>query len=157
MERYRTIPRRIAAWTIDLLPFLPAFTVGGIYYGHSHGTVIGIAWTVTLSSLGAAYSIYFHARYGATPGKSLLKLRVVAVVNEEKIGFRHAFLRESPWILMGAPGVFEDHFATPDVADVILIGTSCWLFADNVVAIYHPKRRALHDIIGRTVVIVEER
>lgn len=153
MERYRTIPRRIAAWFLDLLPFLPAFIVGGIYYGHAHGTALGVAWTLALSVSGIAYSIYFHARYSATPGKAVMKLRVVTVSKEENIRLRHAILRESPWLLMGALGAFEDHFATPDVADAISIGTSCWVFVDNVVAIYHPKRRALHDIIAGTVVV----
>ena len=159
MERYRTILRRIAAWLVDMLPFLPALVVGGIYYRHSHGTALGVAWTLALSVLGVAYSVYFHGRYGATPGKSVLKLRVVSASKEEKIGFPVAFLRESPWVVMAGLSVFEDHWGPahmPSLVSVVSTLTGVWMLADWLVALVHPKRRALHDLIGGTVVIKEE-
>jgi uncharacterized RDD family membrane protein YckC len=156
MERYHTILRRIAAWLIDFVPFLPAMIVGGIFYRYSHGTALGVAWTVAMSATGIAYSIYFHGRYGATPGKSVMKLQVVSAEKEEKIGFRCAIIRETPWMIMGVLAVIEDHWSAPSTASVISILTSCWLFADALVAIIHSKRRALHDLVGGTVVVKEE-
>ena len=156
MDRYRTILRRVAAWLFDLLPFLPALVVGGIYYQHSQGTALGIAWTLALSVAGIAYSVYFHGRYGATPGKAMMTLRVVSAEKEEKMGFRRALLRESPWMVMGALAMIEDHWAASSVATIISRLTSCWLTVDVLVAIFHPKRRAIHDIIAGTVVVKEE-
>jgi uncharacterized RDD family membrane protein YckC len=52
--------------------------------------------------------------------------------------------------------VIEDHWSSPSTASAISIFTSCWLLADDLVAIVHSKRRALHDIIGGTVVVKEE-
>lgn len=158
MERYRTIIRRIAAWFIDLLPFMPVLVVGGIFYRHSHGTAIGVAWALTTSALGIAYSVYFHGRYGATPGKSLLKLRLVTASKEEKISFPIAFVRESPWVVMAGSSVFEHHWGPshmPSLVSVVSTLTGVWMLADWLVALFHPKRRALHDLIGGTVVIKE--
>lgn len=159
MERYHTILRRIAAWLIDFVPFIPVLIVGAIYYRYAQGTVLGVAWTLAMSFCCIAYSIYFHGRYGATPGKAMMKCRVVSVQKEEKIGFRVATLRETPWMVMGALGAFEDHWAKiemPTAASAIAILTTCWLFADDFVALIHSKRRAIHDILSGTVVVKEE-
>jgi uncharacterized RDD family membrane protein YckC len=159
MNRYRTIPRRIAAWLIDLLPLAPTLAVGLTFYRHSYGTPIGLTWTLALSLVVCAYSIYFHGRYGATPGKSLMKCRLVSAAKEEKIGFRTAALRESPWIALGILGAFEDHWAKaqmPDVAANLGYISMAWYLADLATAAFHPKRRGLHDLIAGTVVVREE-
>ncbi|OIR01857.1 RDD family protein [mine drainage metagenome] len=155
MERYHTILRRIAAWLIDFVPFLPVLVVGGIFYRYSYGTALGIAWSVAMSVSSIAYRVYFHGRYGATPGKSVMRVRVVSVEKEEKIGFRCAIMRDSPWVVMGLLSVIEDHWCAPNSASVISILTSCWLLLDNLVMLIHPKRRAIHDLIGSTVVVME--
>jgi uncharacterized RDD family membrane protein YckC len=159
MERYHTILRRLAAWLIDLLFFLPAIVIGGIYYRYSYGTPIGYTWAFFMLTASVAYSIYFHGRYGATPGKSWMKCRVVSHQKEEKIGFRAAVVRESPWIVMGIASAVEHHWARdhlPALATVLSVLSTSWSVADDVVALCHPKKRALHDLIAGTVVVREE-
>jgi len=159
MERYRTVWRRISAALIDTVFFAPALYVGVTYYRHSFGTAIGYAWAIGMFIAASGFSVYFHGRYGATPGKSLMRCRVVTSAEEEKISFRVAFIRESPWIALGIIGAFEDNWAKvrmPQVAVAIGYATSVWFLSDMLVAVFHPKRRALHDLIAGTVVVRKE-
>jgi uncharacterized RDD family membrane protein YckC len=159
VTRYHTLRRRIAAGLVDTLLFSPTIVVGAIYHQHAVGTLFGYAWSTAMFVSWSAFSIYFHARYGATPGKSLMRCRVVTSIREDKISFRVAIARESPWIALGIVGVFEENWARlqmPSVAEIISYATSVWIVADMLVAVFHPKRRALHDLIAGTVTVKEE-
>jgi uncharacterized RDD family membrane protein YckC len=78
-----------------------------------------------------AYTVFFIASSGATPGKFMMGLRVVAV-SGEKIGFGRALLR---WI-----GEFVSGLT---------------LGIGYLMVIWHPERRALHDLIAGTKVVMQ--
>ena len=96
-----------------------------------------VAGAFSLSS----YSIYFIAAFfyfgwfyknkGATPGKLVFKLKVHHVESGRYIGYWHAFGRETL-------GKF--------ISAVVL-------FLGYLMAIFHPEKRALHDLIFKTHVI----
>lgn len=159
MDRYSTIPQRIVASIIDGLLFLPAIVVSAIYSRHAEGTPIGYAWSAWMVVVTVGFSVYFHGLHGATPGKSLMKVRLVRAEGEGKIGFLTAFVRESPMLLVGIANLFQLHWAKaemPAVATVIGFLTGGWMFADVAVVLINRKRRALHDFLAGAVVVREE-
>jgi uncharacterized RDD family membrane protein YckC len=144
---------------LDSLLFAPAIIIGLIYYRHSFGTPIGYVWSAIFTASSSVFSIDFHARYGATPGKSLMRCRVLTSGTEEKITLRVAMARESPWLAVGTIGVLEGNWAKlqmPAVAVAMGYAVSAWILADMAIAVFHPKRRALHDLLAGTVVVKEK-
>jgi len=159
MDRYRTIWRRVGAYLIDLAVSFPAVVIGSKFYRYAHGTNVGIFWSALMLVFGLAYSIYFHGRYGATPGKSLMRCRVVAASGEGKISYGTAARREVPTFVLAVMRGVGDHwasFAVPPLAAVLTGAAMCWTFADLFACVATKKRRALHDFIAGTVVVKEE-
>jgi uncharacterized RDD family membrane protein YckC len=137
--------RRALALLIDffVIAFLSAVMALMAYVGYKVGltayqrTVTGAAMMPLLTMLTAAstflsmgYFVLFHGMEGKTPGKWLLRLRVVGAENE-RIGYRRACLR---WIAMVA-------FAP------VLLGF-LWV-------LWSREKRAWHDYLARTWVIRE--
>jgi uncharacterized RDD family membrane protein YckC len=157
--RYNTIWRRIAAFLVDLVPMSPAVAVGLMYSRYAHGAAVGVWWSVTMLVVGLAYSIYFHGRYGATPGKSIFHCRVVRAGDESKVTYAIAARREIPTMVLGVVGAAETHWASldrPHIAAVLSGVVACGTGADMITCLLNQKRRALHDFIGSTVVVTEE-
>ncbi len=84
-------------------------------------------------ALSFAYTVFFVASSGATPGKLMLGLRIVSV-SGERIGFGRALAR---WL-----GEF---------VSVMTFGVG------YLMVVWHPERRALHDLIAGTKVVVVPR
>jgi uncharacterized RDD family membrane protein YckC len=82
--------------------------------------------------IGLAYTTFFLGRYGATPGKAVLGLRVVTA-NFERVTYLRAFARYWAEILSGL---------------VLYIG--------YIVAAFDEEKRALHDHICGTRVVHDE-
>ena len=77
------------------------------------------------------YFGWFYKNRGATPGKLIFKLKVYHMESGRYIGYWHAFGRETV-------GKF---------ASTII------LFLGYLMAIFHPEKRALHDLIFKTRVV----
>lgn len=155
MERYQTISRRIAASFIDTLFFAPILAVSLLYQKDAVGTSTGLAWSVATFAGPCAFRIYFHSRYGATPGKALMKCRVVTAAGEGKIGLAAALIRELPDALIGLFLIAQTYWLSHPASVLTIAGivAAVWAIADMAVALFHPKHRALHDLIARTVVV----
>lgn len=78
-----------------------------------------------------AYTVFFISSYGATPGKFMMGLRIVAA-SGGRIGFGRAFLR---WL-----GEF---------VSALTLGVG------YLMVLWHPERRALHDLIAGTKVVMQ--
>ena len=77
------------------------------------------------------YFGWFYKNKGATPGKLIFQLKVHHVESGRYIGYWHAFGRETL-------GKFISTM-------VLLLG--------YIMAIFHPEKRALHDLIFKTRVV----
>ncbi|MEE2839625.1 MAG: RDD family protein [Acidobacteriota bacterium] len=77
------------------------------------------------------YFIYYHWKQGAIPGKLIFKLQVHHVESGRYIGYWHAFGRETL-------GKF--------ISTIVL-------FLGFLLAVFHPEKRAFHDLIFKTRVV----
>lgn len=159
--RYRTLHRRLLAMWGDSTIFM----------------VIGWFWLVptelftspllqALGLLGLDIGFYFyralgHAVSGQTVGKRLAKLRVVGV-GGSAITMRQAFTREAV-LLAGYAVSFVamvlyvalKQSTPPPTAVLTVLSVVIFLgfCGDPLFALLNPSRRALHDVLARTVVV----
>ncbi|MBE0598914.1 MAG: RDD family protein [Desulfuromonadales bacterium] len=80
--------------------------------------------------LAIAYFVFFTGYSGQTPGKRVMKLRVVRT-DGTAVGYGRAFLREVPGKLLSG----------------VLLGIG------YLMVIFHPKKQGLHDLLADTYVI----
>lgn len=115
-----------------------------------------------------AYPIFFHGRYGATPGKKLMGLRVTKL-GGSAIGYKEAFMRKSVdlgifCIFMGM--ISLDFISAQGLVTVLGLNLEdvrwsdlaggvydVWFWSNVVFIFFHAKHRAIHDVIAGTVVL----
>jgi uncharacterized RDD family membrane protein YckC len=165
---------RVGAKIIDFLVLSP---IVGLTYWLSSLSRYFYLWSVIPSMLLALfYSVYLVRRYGGTPGKLLLKLRV-QMADYSPVTFKAALIREAPMMLMGAAsslglglaaigmddaaykayGFFERSTVlaasgaewVPIVSWVI----NGWTWVAVIVMLVNKRRRAVHDFLAGTVVV----
>jgi uncharacterized RDD family membrane protein YckC len=125
----------------------------------------------------AAYNVWCHARWGQTVGKRVAGIRVVSM-DGEAIGWRQALLRHAVDIAAGAvmaaagvtallaisPEVYEaagwterarlTREAQPVWAHWARMASYGWVLSELVVLLLNEKKRALHDYLAGTVVVI---
>jgi uncharacterized RDD family membrane protein YckC len=137
----------------------------------------GLVAAVSYIIFVAAYDIWFVAKYGQTPGKMAVDIKIVKA-DGELVSWKEAFLRHSVNIVFAIvtgivlcyaikkiPG--SEYTSLPwanrsrriyEYYPTWLNTTSnIWIWGEAVVLLFNKKRRALHDYIAGTVVIHSKR
>ncbi len=123
------------------------------------------------------FSVYLVARYGGTPGKLLMGLRIV-MVDGSPVTWRAAVLRESITILTSTASniglAIASYKLTDDESAALTFLTlaqtlnalappwhkifehinTVWVWGELLTMLFNKKRRAVHDFIAGTVVII---
>ncbi|MGJ6966169.1 RDD family protein [Streptosporangium sp. G11] len=92
---------------------------------------------VAITVLLAAYFWVQHALWGQTLGKRLCRLKVVSSATGEPPSLRHAGIRALIYPVM---------MSVPYIGILLNLVDMLWIFGDS-------KRRCLHDVIAKTVVV----
>lgn len=165
---------RVGAKIIDLLVMSPII---GLTYWLSSLSRSFYLWSVIPSMLFALfYSVFLVRRYGGTPGKLALKLRI-QMKDHSPVTFVAALIRETPMMLMGAAsslglglaamtmdeatyqayGFFERStvLATsgPDWVPLVSWLINGWTLVGVIVLLLNKRRRAVHDFLAGTAVV----
>jgi uncharacterized RDD family membrane protein YckC len=142
---YKTFWPRVAAAFIDTLLLWPLLIIQTNKVNESLGLV-----SVTILVLQHSYYIIGHAQYGRTLGKRLLGLKVVRTHQQLPLTWKHAFMRESLWIVVSIIYSIPYFQTAPEWTAipgfVIVLG-------DAFTALIHPQNRSIRDFIAKTVVI----
>ena len=171
--QYAGFNKRLIAGLVDTLILIPLYFV--YYVGSSFPKPV----TIVLSVIGiAAYSVYntyFHAKFGQTPGKMVAGIRVLKT-DGHPITVRDALMRSSVDIalavVLSASATIEI-LSTPDGAyqsewsEAVRYAPAwglwaewidlVWIWSEVVVVLFNRKRRAIHDFIAGTIVVVDPR
>jgi uncharacterized RDD family membrane protein YckC len=141
------LPIRAAALLLDLILF--SLSASGIHHfvetvknsvpsligvvsePSAPAVVLGITYLSWLLKTAALFLFFVWSvlRFGGSPAKLLMGLRVVDVASGSRLDYRQAMLRETVGKLLGA---------------LLLVGPA--------IALFRPDRRALHDLVSRSVV-----
>lgn len=114
----------------------------------------------------ALYVIFMHGYYGQTLGKMIMELKVLNCEDEAPIHFKQSLLRESVNLGLNVLWVFIILVLTLSIQlyGTISLGLSsavlvfgilggAWALSEFVTMLFNDKRRAVHDFIGKTVVV----
>lgn len=169
--------RRAGALFADMAIVLPFAVIHPwlLRPGEVH-TAVSIASQIAIALI---YSVYLVYRFGGTPGKLLMGLRVTRV-DGTPVTFRQALLRHAPELVfsviggVGAAitssraGITPSFFprgeelqflrdAQPEWLIPVTIATQVWIWSELIVLLTNRRRRAIHDFIAGTVVIRRHR
>jgi uncharacterized RDD family membrane protein YckC len=128
------------------------------------------------TAIAIVFEIYFVKRFGGSPGKLIMKMRI-AKLDGSRVGYREAWLRYSVFggisiltsiaLSTGALHMSNAEFAAltsknrgkhlkegaPPWYPPLEIAGQVWVWSEFVVLLTNKKRRALHDYMAGTVVI----
>jgi uncharacterized RDD family membrane protein YckC len=114
----------------------------------------------------AIYATLMHGFFGQTIGKMICKVKVLNFSDESEIGLKQAFKRESVTLfisamlvmfgiiipyLIGADGYMSNSAAI--IVVTFIFASLAWWIAEFITMLFNKKRRAVHDLIGKTVVV----
>jgi uncharacterized RDD family membrane protein YckC len=175
--RYAGFWRRLAAYFLDFLAMLP---LGGlIIAGDAQYHFFSAYALLPMTAFQIFYGIYLVRRFGGTPGKLVAGLRVLKV-DGSPIGYREATLRYLPelglWFILSVALLVplfqitdEAYFSlsfvqrqlylvrlAPFWYQPVDVVEQVWIWSEFIVLLTNRKRRALHDFIAGTIVIVQK-
>lgn len=176
--KYAGFWRRFGALLLDFMVFSPIMGLT-MYLNHNY-RLFHLYYFIPGLFISVLYSIYLVRRYGGTPGKLLMGLRITRV-DFSPVGYREAILRHAPEFVLGAISSIAIILAslkmtdkeylslsmtlqfkalqdrTPSWNKVIQTTQTIWIWSEFVVLLTNRKKRALHDFIAGTVVIRKPR
>lgn len=161
--KYQTFwPRFWAIW-IDLLVLLPISWLGNFIWNRASSIPVLLLciWYTFDTLLEIAYSIYFHGKCGQTPGKMVFSIKVMDVSETRPIDYIQAIKRESiplfailVWLPFMLVAIFNGtYLSNTVVANNISFVMLIWYFLEFATMLFNAKRRAIHDLIARSVVV----
>jgi len=170
---YSTFSQRFRAGLID---FGVALLMLTLIYFETISIPVAIGIHIFTGFIGTFYAIYFHANYGATIGKLVMKIRVVNP-DGTKIGYKKALLRSSVDVILSILIIWITIYTLLNInaqaflsaelvdrsdmlvmfypelqekLDYLVVG---WYFSEFVVLTMNKRKRALHDYIAGTIVV----
>jgi uncharacterized RDD family membrane protein YckC len=169
--------RRIAALCLDLL-FLSPLGVLTLWLSSDY-RLFGIIYFIPGLVISVLYNVVLVKLYGGTPGKIAAGLRITKI-DGSPVGYREAILRHLPDLLLGSMisvGILSSDLRISD-HDYIGLGLversrlelslapawlspveilqRVWTWGEFLVLLTNEKRRAIHDFIAGTVVLLRE-
>ena len=172
--RYAGFWARFASMLLDGLILTPI--TGLDWFGSRHFRLFDLYVLVPLLIFQLFWSVWLVRRFGGTPGKLIMGLRI-RKVNGEPVGYREALLRCSVDLVLGmltsiagimAATQMTDHeFGTlgfaaqqdrlaalqPGWSKPVMLAFQIWTWGELIVLLTNRKRRALHDFLAGTVVV----
>ncbi|CAN5445686.1 hypothetical protein BH09VER1_BH09VER1_54430 [soil metagenome] len=172
--RYAGFWPRLGAALLDVVVLAPltAFNI----WGGFHFRLFEIYSYLPEVLFWLCFSVYLVKRFGGTPGKLLMGLRI-RKLNGESVGYREAFLRYVPYLVidllspvgqivavlrMSAAEYYASSYLERNLHLQALTPGWCrwldylmaiWMLAEIIVFFSNRKRRAIHDYIAGTVVV----
>ena len=161
-QRYDTFFKRLFAGIIDEFIFIPLNWVA-IYLFDNQSYMTIVLWGIAQTICWTLYVIIGHGKYGQTLGKRAMAVKVLDLDEKSTIGYKRAFIRESVWFITSIAGsiyylVIYNSTAPFDsgqfsVDDFLSYTTTIWFILEIITMFFNDKRRALHDLMARSVVI----
>ena len=165
---------RFGALLLDFLVFSPIMGLT-MYLSHNF-RLFNLYYFIPGLFISFMYDVYLVRRFGGTPGKLLMGLRITRV-DFTPITYREAILRYAPEFVLGAISSLAIVIASLKMTDseylslamnaqiktltahtprwftIVGIIQNIWIWSEFIVLLTNRKRRALHDFIAGTVVI----
>lgn len=167
--------RRFGAFWADFIVLLPL--IGITYIGGEYSRLNQIYWFIPGLLFGLWYHVYLVVRYGGTPGKLILNLRI-AMVDGSPVTPKAAMLRYMVLLVLAQVMTIglimaslemtdEEYFSlsymarakrmmelAPPWYQFVNVVMQIWTWSEFVTMLFNKKRRAIHDFMAGTVVLI---
>lgn len=172
--RYAGFAPRLASVMLDCFIMLPLGVL--VLWCNSHYRLFSVYYLVPGTLFGLFYSAYLVRRFGGTPGKLLVGIRI-RKLDGTPVGYREAFLRYFPEFVLGllmsiamlfplfhmSDAEYQSLSFAARTSHMVELAPSwykplqwvqtVWIWGELIVLLTNRKRRALHDFIAGTVVV----
>jgi len=166
VSKYSTFWPRFFAAFIDGIIFAFILYVESLLFGFDYSQQDNFLQTFNAIQL-AIYSVIMHGLCGGqTFGKMALGVRVPNHENELEIDLKQALRRESVNLILNAFSLILILLVASSMGETGTLSTFLalsitvfsvialfWVISEFVTMLFNDKRRALHDFIGKTVVV----
>jgi uncharacterized RDD family membrane protein YckC len=166
--------RRIFAYLIDMIVTLPL--VGLMVYFSDKTRLFNLYWLVPGTLFGLWFSVYLVVRYGGTPGKVIMKIRI-AMLDGSPVTYKAAMLRYSVLFTLSLISSIFFAISALSISDQLYFSLGytqrsllfvqmaapwtsicmtliqIWTWGEFVSMWTNRRKRAIHDFIASTVVI----
>lgn len=166
LSQYRAFWRRTGAVFLDGAALLPLTWIDVYLWNHTTNPAVLVPWTIALGLAGVAYTVWFVARFGQTPGKYACGVKVTtpdgAAVSYRRAALRHAI----PILIFPVTVAIQTMNLLADRPEGRALGDAfalfawvglAWALAELVTMLTNRRRRAIHDYIAGTVVVRTQR
>jgi uncharacterized RDD family membrane protein YckC len=163
-DKYRTGLKRLLAAIVDGIVFMPLLLVDKWLYSSNHNPTLLTIWLIFTSFLPILYSIILHYKYGYTIGKWVARVKVLDVSETHTLTLKQSIMRDIVLLLVQAIGLFyilvyviqnNGGSFISDYDDFAGMPLFIWTIAELISMITNAKRRAIHDLIAKSVVVRE--
>ena len=168
--------RRLGAYLLDSLIMLPL--IGLLTWLGGTSRLFDLYYFLPGLLFGLWFHVYLVKRYGGTPGKLILKIRI-AKLDGTPVGYREAAIRHSVLfvlttlmsiaIIVASFKMSDSEFYSlgfqarnmrlleyaPPWNGTINVLFHIWIWSEFIVMLTNKKRRAAHDFMAGTVVVGE--
>jgi uncharacterized RDD family membrane protein YckC len=165
---------RLASLLLDIIIMLPFMAL--MFWGDSQYRLFQLYSFVPGILFGLFYSVYLVRRFGGTPGKLMVGIRI-RKVDGEQVGYREAFLRYLPEFILGTLISIAFILSICNISDTEYYSLAfmerskrlhellpawyrpvywiqnAWFWGELIVLLTNRKKRALHDFIAGTIVV----
>jgi uncharacterized RDD family membrane protein YckC len=172
--RYAGFWPRLGSLLLDFLIMLPLMAMAT--WAAWHYRLFQVYYVIPGTIFGLFYSVYLVRRFGGTPGKLIVGIRI-RKLDGEPVGYREALVRYSPGLVFGllmSVALILPLFHMTDAEyqslsfrerakrEIELAPSwhkplrwtqTAWDWGELVVLLTNRKKRALHDFIAGTVVV----
>ena len=172
--QYAGFWKRFGSYWIDVLVMIPI--IAFVFWGNEQSRLFQIYYLIPGLLFGLWFHVYLVKRYGGTPGKLLLKIKI-SKVDGSDVGYKESLLRYSvlfvltmltsmPIMLISVGMSDAEYFSynwtqralaltemAPGWYSFATITMNVWIWSEFIVMLTNKKRRAIHDFIAGTVVI----
>ncbi len=165
---------RLASLLVELVVMMPLMAL--LFWGSAQFRLFQVYYLIPGILFSLFYSVYLVRRFGGTPGKLIVGIRV-RKLDGEPVSYREAFLRFLPDFILATLmsitfiiAVF--HMTDAEYHSLAFMERSkrmfelapswykplrwiqtAWVWGELIVLLTNRKRRALHDFIAGTVVV----
>ena len=172
--RYAGFGPRLGSLLLDVIIMLPLSALA--FWADGHYRLFSVYYLIPGTLFGLFYGVYLVRRFGGTPGKLIVGIRI-RKLDGEPVGYHEAFLRYLPdailGLLMSIALVFPlFHMSDSEYQSLAVMERAkrmvelapswykplhwiqtAWVLGELIVLLTNRKRRALHDFIAGTVVV----
>jgi uncharacterized RDD family membrane protein YckC len=158
--------KRFFASCIDFLIIMSLFILYMRLDMNGFRKTLALVIVIPPSILFSIYNVYFNARFGGTPGKLAVGIRITKP-NGSCIGWREALKRSAVGITFVSillifrirMFLIDDEHLTSFIEYIsewkksVLLLYQAWIWSEVIVLFKYDRKRAIHDFIAGTVVI----